>query len=166
MSLSIVTIHDAGTVLRRRAEEVCDSASPRVQKLIDEMIPLMYEKNGIGLAATQVNEGLRIAVLCPRPAKFDESRAAQEAIVLINPVITRHSLFKEESEEGCISVPELFGIVKRWKSVTVSYYDRAGVKQTIRGNGLFGYCLQHEIDHLDGLLFIDRTKKIYRVPKL
>lgn len=166
MSLSIVTIHDAGTVLRKRAEEVKDITHPRTQKLIDEMIPLMYEKDGIGLAATQVNEGVRIAVLCPQPTQYSRYRDTNiEALVLINPSITKHSLFKEESDEGCLSVPEYFGIVKRWRSVTVSYFDREGKKQTIKGNGLFGYCLQHEIDHLDGILFVDRTKKIYHVPK-
>ncbi len=166
MALSIVTIKDVGTVLRKRATEVQDISNSRIQKLIDEMIPLMYEKDGIGLAATQVNEGVRIAVLCPNPHQFAASRETQDALVLINPCITRHSLFKEESEEGCLSVPEYFGIVKRWKSVTVSYQDRKGKAQTIKGSGLFGYCLQHEIDHLDGLLFVDRTKKIYHAPKL
>ncbi|MDP2629791.1 MAG: peptide deformylase [Candidatus Uhrbacteria bacterium] len=166
MALSIVTINDAGTVLRKRASEVKDTTNPRIQKLIDEMIPLMYEKDGIGLAATQVNEGVRVAVLCPRPKKFNEARDTKEALVLINPSITRHSLFKEDSEEGCLSVPEFFGIVRRWRSVTVDYLDREGKKQTVKGNGLFGYCLQHEIDHLDGMLFVDRTKKIYHAPKL
>lgn len=166
MTLSIVTIHDEGTVLRKRAEEVKDITHPRIQKLIDEMVPLMYEKDGIGLAATQVNKSMRIAVLCPKPREFESSRSEREAVVLINPVITRHSLLKEESEEGCLSVPELFGVVRRWRSVTVSYSDREGKKQTIKGSGLFGYCLQHEIDHLDGILFVDKTKKIYRVPKL
>ena len=166
MALSIVTISDKGTVLRKRASEAQNITSPRIQKLIDEMIPLMYEKDGIGLAATQVNEGVRIAVLCPQPKKFDESKKTKEALVIINPVITRHSLFKEDSEEGCLSVPEFFGIVRLCRSVTVAYLDREGKKQTVKGSGLFGYCLQHEIDHLDGLLFVDRTKKIYHAPKL
>lgn len=166
MALSIVTINDSGTVLRKRASEVKDITNSRTQKLIDEMIPLMYEKDGIGLAATQVNEGVRLAVLCPRPKKFDEARTAKEALVLINPVITRHSFLKEDSEEGCLSVPEFFGIVRRWRSVTVSYLDREGKKQSIKGSGLFGFCLQHEIDHLDGMLFVDRTKKIYHAQKL
>ncbi len=167
MSLSVVTIHDAGTVLQKRAKEVDDIRNPHIQKLIDAMIPTMYEKDGIGLAATQVNEGVRIAVVSPNPNRFEDfKKEKKEALVLINPVITRHSLFKEDSEEGCLSVPEVFGIVRRWRSVTVAYCDRHGKKQTVKGAGLFGYCLQHEIDHLDGILFIDRTKKLYRVPKL
>jgi len=167
MPLSIITFQDVGTALKKPAEEVGDIGRPRIQKLIDEMIITMYEKDGIGLAAPQVNEGLRIAVLCPNPNRFEDYRTKKnEALILINPTIIRHSILKEESEEGCLSVPEFFGVVKRWRSVTVAYLDRFAKKQTVKGSRLFGYCLQHEIDHLDGLLFVDRTKKIYHAQKL
>lgn len=165
--LPIVTILENNPVLRTRAAEVADAHDPTVQKLIDDMIVTMYEKDGIGLAATQVNVALRISVLCPDPEHFEEYREKKnEALVMINPVITRHSFFRKESEEGCLSVPEVFGVVRRWKSVVVSALDRTGEKQTIKAQGLLAYCLQHEIDHLDGILFINRTKKLTRVPKL
>lgn len=165
--LPIVTIRENNPVLHTRATDVADVHGPAVQTLIDDMIVTMYEKDGIGLAAPQVGRGVRIAVLTPEPECFEEYREKKnEALVIINPVITRHSLFRKEGEEGCLSVPEIFGIVRRWKSVTIAYQDRNGAKKTIRASGLLARCLQHEIDHLDGTLFSDRTKKLYRVPKL
>lgn len=165
--VTILTIRESNPVLRTRAAEVADVHYPAVQKLIDDMIVTMYERDGIGLAATQVNTALRIAVLCPDPEHFEEYREKKkEALIIINPVVVRHSLFREYGEEGCLSVPEIFGVVRRWKSVTLSYCDRDGNKKQIAASGLLARCLQHEIDHLDGILFVDRTKKLYRVPKL
>lgn len=167
MILPIITMKDNNSVLHTRGRDVDDVRAPDIQELIDDMIPTMYEKDGIGLAAPQVNKGVRIAVLCPDPQNFEQySEKKDTALIIINPKIIGHSFFKAESEEGCLSVPEIFGLVKRWKGVTVSYLDREGKKQTIKASGLLAVCLQHEIDHLDGILFIDRTKKVYRVPKL
>lgn len=165
--LPIVTLRDKNSVLRTRTAEAARADDPAVQKLIDDMIVTMYEKDGIGLAAPQVNRSYRISVLCPYPERFEEYREKKnDALVIINPVIVRHSLFKEDGEEGCLSVPEIFGVVRRWKSVTVAYSDREGAKKTVQASGLLARCLQHEIDHLDGILFVDRTKKLYHVPKL
>ncbi len=167
MILPIITTHDKNPVLRTKGRDIDNVSSQDVQQLIDDMIPTMYEKDGIGLAAPQINESVRIAVLCPDPEKFEQYREKKDtALVIINPKIIGHSFFKEEGEEGCLSVPEIFGQVKRWKNVAVSYLDRDGKNQTIKARGLLAVCLQHEIDHLDGILFVDRTKKIYRVPKL
>lgn len=165
--LPIITIQDNNPVLRTSGADIVDVHTLTVQTLIDDMIQTMYEKDGIGLAAPQVCHGFRLAVLTPDPEHFEEYHDKKnEALVIINPVMIHHSLFREEGEEGCLSVPEIFGIVRRWKSVTVRYLDREGTKKTIKASGLLARCLQHEIDHLDGKLFIDRTKKLYRVPKL
>lgn len=165
--LPIITIQDNNSVLRTCAADVVDVHAPALQVLIDDMIPTMYERDGVGLAAPQVGHGFRVAVLTPDPEHFEQYREKKnEALVIINPVMMHHSLFREEGEEGCLSVPEIFGLVRRWKSVTVRYLDREGKKKTIKASGLLARCLQHEIDHLDGMLFIDRTKKLYRVPKL
>lgn len=164
--LPIVTIHDNNPILRQRAREVEDFADPAFQKLIDDMIPTMYEKDGIGLAAPQVNEGVRLIVTTPDPHNFEYFRKTMhEALILINPVITRHSFLKESGDEGCLSVPNLFGSVKRWKSVTVKYQDRNGEKKILKASGLQARVFQHEIDHIDGILFIDKADKVCKVPQ-
>lgn len=164
--LPIITIQDNNPVLRARGADIADVRDSSVQSLIDDMVQTMYEKDGVGLAAPQVGLSMRVAVLIPAPEQYEEYREKKtETLVIINPQIIRHSLFCKESEEGCLSAPEIFGMVRRWKSITVAYLDRDGKKNTIRASGLLARCIQHEIDHLDGILFIARTKKLYRVPK-
>lgn len=165
--LEIVTLHDNNPVLRQRAREVEDFGDPVFQKLIDDMILTMYEKDGIGLAAPQINQGLRLIVTTPDPHNFDYYRKSHtEAIILVNPIIAQHSFFKESGDEGCLSVPNLFGDVKRWKSVTVNYQDRNGEKKKIKATGLQARVFQHEIDHINGILFIDKANKVCKVPQL
>ncbi len=165
--LPVVTIHDNNPVLRQRAREIEDFSDPVLQKLIDDMIPTMYEKDGIGLAAPQINEGIRLIVTTPDPHNFDYYRKSlREALIFINPVIVKHSFFKESGDEGCLSVPNLFGDVRRWKSVTVHYQDRNGEKKKIKATGLQARVFQHEIDHINGILFIDKAEKVCKVPQL
>ncbi len=153
--------------LEMRAQEVLNIQKSSVQKLINTMIETMYTKDGIGLAAPQVNQSYRIAVLCPEPAKYENYRTQEKknALVIINPVIKKHSLLKSDSEEGCLSVPNIIGIVKRYKSLSVSYFDRDGAPQQIDAKGLLAQCLEHEIDHLDGILFIKKAHKLFRLVK-
>ena len=162
--LEVITIgHET---LRKRADEVTNFDDPTLQKLIDDMIPTMYEKDGIGLAANQVNATVRVAVIVPNPQKFEEYRKTRdEALVIINPIITEHSATRELGEEGCLSVPGFVGDVKRWKTVTVSFQDRTGKQQTMKASGLFAKVFQHEIDHLDGILFVDRAENVYEVSR-
>lgn len=153
--------------LEMRSQEVVDIQKSSVQKIIDDLIETMYTKDGIGLAAPQVNQPYRIAVLCPEPTKYETYRNQEKknALVLINPVIKKHSLLKNDSEEGCLSVPDIIGIVKRYKTVSVFYIDREGNHQMIKAKGLLAHCLQHEIDHLDGILFIKKARKLFRLTK-
>jgi peptide deformylase len=138
-----------------------------IQNLIDDMILTMYEKDGIGLAAPQVHEPVKIIVIVPDPKNFElYKKSKSDALVMINPVITRHSLLKESGEEGCLSVPNYWGSVKRWKKVTAIYYDRAGEKKKIHAEGLLARIIQHEIDHLDGILFIDRATTVHQIQQL
>lgn len=162
-TLPIITIHDNNPVLHTRALEVSTFDDPKLQHLIDDMIPTMYEKDGIGLAAPQIGQSVRLIITTPDPHRFDEYSKSHEAIVMINPVIISHSLFKTNSDEGCLSVPHLFGIVKRWKSVTVHYFNRKGEKQSIKASELQSFVFQHEIDHIDGILFIDKAIKVCKV---
>lgn len=139
-------------------------ATKEFQTLIDDMIQTMYEDNGIGLAATQIGKSLRFATLVPDPERFEFfDKGSREAIVIINPSIVSHSLRTSSSEEGCLSVPGYMGLVKRFSGVTVTFTDRAGVPQTVKARGLLARVYQHEIDHLDGILFVDRAEKIFKI---
>lgn len=154
-------------VLRKNADAIVRFGDPQLQKLIDDMIPTMYERDGIGLAAPQVNHSLRLAVIVPDPERYQEfKKKGNEAIVLVNPRIEKHSLRTEAQDEGCLSVPGYAGPVKRWKSVAVSYQDRTGEKKFIKGSGLLAKVLQHEIDHLNGSLFIDKAVRLYKITTL
>lgn len=118
------------------------------------MAKTMIKSDGVGLAAPQIGKNIRLIVINTKSGK----------IAMINPKIKSKSLLKEWKEEGCLSVPDTFGLVKRNKKVACAYYDLAGNKQKITGEGLLARVIQHEIDHLDGILFIDKAKEIKQVP--
>lgn len=159
--LPIITL--GHPTLQQRSKEVANIDSAPIQKLIDDMIYTMYEKDGIGLAAPQINQPHRITVLVPDPEKPQRYKEKKDkALVLINPTILKHSLLKGPSEEGCLSVPGIFGIVKRWKTVEIGYYDRDGVQKKLKASNLLAKCIQHEIDHLDGILFVQKSEKLFR----
>jgi methionyl-tRNA formyltransferase len=165
MKLSLVKTDNL--MLRRVADPVTNFNDPELQKLIDAMIPAMYEYEGIGLAAPQVDHSVRLAVLVPDPNRFQDFKEKKnQAIVIINPNIERHSFGTESQEEGCLSVPGYYGPLKRFRSVVVSFQDRTGKKQTMKAAGLLAKVFQHEIDHLDGTLFIDKAERVYKVMTL
>ena len=163
--LPVVTIDQKNPILHHPTKEVTNFEDPALATLIGDMVVTMYAKDGIGLAAPQIDSPLRITVIVPEPTQFEKYKRAvtKEALVMINPVITRHSLFKEKGEEGCLSIPGVFGDVKRWQTVTATYRDPAGRPQIIQAKGLMARVIQHEIDHLDGILFVDRAEKLYQV---
>lgn len=132
--------------LRKVAQAVAE-ITPEIKKIAANMLETMYQENGVGLAATQVNIHLRMAVI-------DTSEDRDQPMVLINPEIIEQS-GEEESEEGCLSVPETNANVKRSEFVTVEYQDLDGKMQTLAADGLLAVCIQHELDHLQGKLFID-----------
>ncbi|NOZ69162.1 MAG: peptide deformylase, partial [Deferribacteres bacterium] len=127
-----------------------------LQKLIDDMIETMYAAPGVGLAANQVGVPKQVAVI-------DVSAAEKKSplIVLVNPEII-HKEGQADSEEGCLSIPQYKTIVRRADKVRVKFLDRHGRPAEIEGEGLLARALQHEIDHLNGLLFIDRIGRIKR----
>jgi peptide deformylase len=142
-------------VLRRKTDPVTEFDSD-LQKLIDDMIETMYAAPGIGLAANQIGVLKQVAVI-----DISTKDAESSLIVLINPEIVN----KEgecDSEEGCLSIPNYTTVVKRAERVRVRALDRCGKPIEIEGNGLLARTLQHEIDHLNGLLFIDRIGRIKR----
>lgn len=137
-------------ILRKKSLPVADVLSAKIQKLIPEMIKTMLGSDGVGLSAPQIGENIRLIVISHK----------NKNLVVINPKITKKSFFKEWGEEGCLSTPNQFGLVKRHQSVTLKFLDKNGVKQLLKTKELLARIIQHEIDHLDGILFIDKAKKI------
>ena len=128
-----------------------------VRKLAADMLDTMYDAPGIGLAAIQVGEPLRMLVI--DLAKEGEPPAPQ---VFINPQVLETGDERSIYEEGCLSIPDYYAEVERPASVRVKYLDREGKPQEVEAEGLLATCLQHEIDHLNGVLFIDHISKLKR----
>jgi peptide deformylase len=142
--------------LRAVADPV-DKVDDEVRKLAQDMFDTMYAAPGIGLAATQVGEMKRVVVM--DLAKEGEPKAP---IVMINPEILKFSEETEVSEEGCLSIPELYYDVERPAAVTVRYTDLDGKEVTTEATDRLAVCMQHEIDHLDGVLYIDYLSRLKR----
>jgi len=142
-------------VLKRRAAEV-ECVDDEVRTLIGDMFVTMYEGAGVGLAAPQVGVSVRIIVL-----DADSGRYGEQRIALVNPEIVWHEGEVEE-EEGCLSIPEIRERVKRWARVRVKGLDQEGREIEFQADGLLSRAVQHEIDHLNGILFIDRVSSLKR----
>lgn len=123
---------------------------PTTQKYIDDLIETMVKKDGLGLASVQVDKLWRIFAVAT-----DEG-----PLVFVNPLITKKSFFKNTDEEGCLSIPEVFGNVKRSQKITVTALGRDGNEFTLKAQGLLARVIQHENDHLDGILFTDKASII------
>lgn len=121
-----------------------------MQSFIKDMIKTMYEADGIGLAASQVGIDINLAVIAVKDGEM----------VLVNPKITRYGLRKESVEEGCLSVPGVWGMVKRSKHIKVKAMGLDGKRIEFKAEGFFARVVQHEVDHLNGILFIDKAEKI------
>ena len=138
-----------------RSIERSELGNPLVQKLIDDMIETMFEYHGVGLAAPQVHEGVRIFV-----ASLDsnEESRPEDTFVLINPEVSLIGSETVEDWEGCLSIPEIKGRVPRAREVKVRALDRRGDRIELRAHDFPARIIQHETDHLDGVLFFDRMK--------
>ncbi len=142
--------------LRARARPVGPGDDETVRALLPRMFSTMYRAPGIGLAAPQVDHGLRVVVIDLMPDN------APAPIGLINPEIVGISDELATREEGCLSLPGQYADVTRPARVKVRYRDAAGLRQEIEADGLLAACLQHEIDHLDGVLFVDHISSLKR----
>lgn len=146
-------LHFPDPRLRRRAEPV-SVVDDEVRRLIDDMLETMYDAPGIGLSAPQVNVAKRVVTI-------DVSKDRSAPVCLVNPEILATD-GEAETEEGCLSVPGVYEIVKRPEWVRVSALDRDGQSREIEAEGLLAVCIQHEIDHLDGRLFVDYLSRLKR----
>lgn len=140
-------------LVSKKVEAIDDS----IRKLVEDMFETMYDAPGIGLAAIQIGEPLRVVTM--DLAKKDEEKAPR---VFINPEITWSSEEKKVHEEGCLSIPQYYEEVERPAQVKVKYLDLEGREHEETADGLFATCIQHEIDHLNGVLFIDHLSKLKR----
>lgn len=125
----------------------------RIQALIQDMLHTMYDAKGIGLAATQVDVHERLVVI-------DVSDTRDQPLVLINPEITWYSPEKHVGEEGCLSVPEVYDVVERSVAIKVTALDAQGAVQTIEAQDMLAICIQHELDHLQGKVFVEYLSKL------
>ena len=144
-------------VLRRGGKEVTEF-TPDLKALADRMFATMYEEGGVGLAAPQVAIELKLLVLNPEGNTKDRSGER----VLCNPKITRKK-GREWGEEGCLSFPGIHAEVERWLKITVTYRDLDGTEQSLDTEGWLARIIQHEMDHLDGVLFVDRLSPADRL---
>jgi len=150
--VSILDIRVLGDPVLRKPTKPVTEVTDELRKLIADMFETMYAAEGIGLAAPQVGRTERLAVVDVEGAKY----------ALINPEIVARSGPGEKAEEGCLSIPDIYGDVERQPEVTIRAIDDNGNLYEASGDGLLGRCFQHEIDHLDGKLFIDYLSPLKR----
>ena len=153
--LPIITLPDEKTL--REVSKPVTTVDSRVKKLWDDMLETMYHAPGIGLAAIQIGVPQRLLVI-------DLSKEGEEKTPLFvaNPEIIWESEAQSDYEEGCLSIPDYYEMVTRPAEVKVRYLDRQGEPREMLASGLMATCLQHEIDHLNGVLFIDHISKLKR----
>lgn len=147
-------------VLRRKAHKISDFGA-EFQNLVDDMIETMRAEPGVGLAAPQINQSLRVIVV-EYPEDDSDEEAKTKLYVLANPEIKPLSSETVKGIEGCLSVPNLLGEVERSSRVLVGGLDRRGNKVQIDASGWLARIFQHEIDHLNGILFVDRAETLYQ----
>lgn len=150
--MSVLDIRVLGDPVLRKPTKRVTEVTDELRKLIADMFETMYAAEGIGLAAPQVGRTERLAVV-----DVDGKKLA-----MINPEIVATSGAPDKAEEGCLSIPDIYGDVARPPEVTIRAIDENGTEYEATGNELFGRCLQHEIDHLDGKLFIDYLSPLKR----
>ena len=155
MSKILKIITDPNPILRKKSVSVDINdikSNAELLELYDDMTVTMLKKDGVGLAAPQIAKNIRIIVINHKG----------ETRIMINPVITKKSWAKKTSEEGCLSVPNVFGDVSRHKKINCNYIDTNGKKQKLIAKNMLARIIQHEMDHLDGVLFIDIATDIKR----
>ncbi len=164
--MSILKVSRMGhPVLRKKVRPVppAEITAAPIQRLLDDMAQTMIEYNGVGLAGPQVHEELRLFVAQVIRDDDDEEEGTArrpEILALINPEIKPAGRQVEEDWEGYLSIPDLRGLVPRYRDISVKAYDRTGRQIEMQASGFMARVIQHETDHLDGVLFLDRMKSL------
>ena len=153
--MTVRTILTEPNKILRQISQPVESVGKEEQLLMDDMLETMYAANGIGLAAIQVGIPKRIIVM---DISKDENK--KEPMYFVNPVVKNKNPVKSTYEEGCLSVPNQFAEIDRPSKCDIEFLDYNGNKKTISAEGLFATCIQHEMDHLEGILFIDHLSKL------
>ena len=153
--MSVKTILTEPNKILRQISKPVDHVGIDERKLMDDMLDTMYAANGIGLAAIQIGVPKRIIVM-----DISKDEKKKEPRYFVNPVIKNKNPVKTTYEEGCLSVPNQFAEIDRSKECEVEYLDYNGQKKTLNAEGLLATCIQHEMDHLEGILFIDYLSKL------
>ncbi len=154
-----LTIAQLGNpILRQRAQEIAEITDPTLQELIDSLIAKTMEASGVGIAAPQVSQSVRLFIVASHPNPRYPHAPTMEPIAMINPRILCHSQEMIKDWEGCLSVPGVRGLVPRYQWVEVEYFDRFGHLQHQTLTDFVARIFQHELDHLNGLVFLDRVE--------
>ena len=153
--MTVKTILTEPNKLLREISKPVDHIGENEQKLMDDMLETMYAANGIGLAAIQIGFPQRIIVM-----DITKNQTNKNPMYFVNPIIINKSTDQSTYEEGCLSVPEQFAEIDRSSKCEVEYLDYNGEKKLLKVEGLLATCIQHEIDHLEGILFIDYLSKL------
>ena len=141
-------------ILRKIAEPVKLEAILELKELAEDMAETMIKEDGVGLAAPQIGKSIRLITINTKD---------QGPVAMFNPEISKLSLLKEWGEEGCLSLPKIFGDVKRHKKLRCTFIDTEAKTRTIEASGFMARIIQHEVDHLNGILFTDKAKNIHTV---
>ena len=153
--MSVKKILTEPNKILRQISNPVEKVGQEEQQLMDDMLETMYSANGIGLAAIQIGIPKRIIVM-----DISKNDNKKEPKFFVNPVIKNKDILKATYEEGCLSVPNQFAEIDRPKKCEVEYLDYNGEKKILKAEGLLAICIQHEMDHLEGILFIDYLSKL------
>ena len=153
--MSVKKILTEPNKILRQISNPVEKVGQEEQRLMDDMLETMYSANGIGLAAIQIGIPKRIIVM-----DISKNDNKKEPKFFVNPVIKNKDILKATYEEGCLSVPNQFAEIDRPKKCEVEYLDYNGEKKILKAEGLLAICIQHEMDHLEGILFIDYLSKL------
>ena len=153
--MAVKTIITEPNKILRQISKPVESVGKDEQNLMDDMLETMYAANGIGLAAIQIGVPKRIIVM-----DISKEENKREPRYFVNPIIVNKDKLKSTYEEGCLSVPNQFAEIDRPKNCDIEYLDYNGEKRLLKAEGLLATCIQHEMDHLEGILFIDYLSKL------
>jgi len=153
--MALKTILTEPNKILRQISQPVEKVGKEEQQLMDDMLETMYAANGIGLAAIQIGIPKRIIVM-----DINKKENKKEPRYFVNPIIVNKDKLQSTYEEGCLSVPDQFAEIDRPKNCDVEYLDYHGEKKLLKAEGLLATCIQHEMDHLEGILFIDYLSKL------